>query len=793
MKRYKILYIDDQETNLLLFTEVFQYDYFIITAFSGFEALKIIEKQDFDLIISDQAMPQMSGVEFFEHLLKIKPGPNRILLTAFNNIIALEEAVNRAKIFRYVKKPWTREELKPIIDSAIQDYVLRQKNIELTNKLRLQTIKLKESINTKNEILVELEESKDELEKNERKLRKIIDLSPIPIGISNKETIITDLNHQFTRVFGYTLKDVPTINDWYLRAYPNKEMRNNYIKQWNERIAKIFKTNLPIEPLETIVTCKDGKEKVIQLHASAIGENMVVIFNDITEIRLLEENISYRIMMEEETLKAKLAAEAANKAKSEFIANMSHEIRTPMNAILGYAEVLINEISNTAQVNYVRSIQASGKTLLGLINDILDFSKIEAGKIEMKKEPVNLRFVVQEIADIFKFKIKEKSIEFITNVDPGLPTYLLLDELRIKQILLNLVSNALKFTHQGFIKVSVTYKTVNKDTINLTIQIEDSGIGIDKDQQQRIFNVFEQIEGDNDRKYEGSGLGLAISKKLIQLFNGEIDVVSEKGKGSTFIVRLKNIEISTSQGLTEKNKILQHEVYQFKKANILVVDDIDSNRQVISLYLKKLNFNVFEAPDGNKAIELIEKSKPCLILMDLLMPNLDGFETFKKIQQNPEWEDIPVIAITAYNLNNEREQVMNIGFAGYLTKPIDYRELKSILKTFLSANYNESGEIDNLDLDIYNEIKINNIDELIVDINNNIIPIVNQLQKIRPKKLVNELGFSLDILGKKHKLDAIAAIGNELLSASKSFNVEKEKQLINDLGKILDKLKTLKK
>ena len=498
-------------------------------------------------------------------------------------------------------------------------------------------------------------------------------------------------------------------------------------------------------------------------------------------------------MMEEETLKAKLAAEAANKAKSEFIANMSHEIRTPMNAILGYAEVLINEISNTAQVNYVRSIQASGKTLLGLINDILDFSKIEAGKIEMKKEPVNLRFVVQEIADIFKFKIKEKSIEFITNVDPGLPTYLLLDELRIKQILLNLVSNALKFTHQGFIKVSVTYKTVNKDTINLTIQIEDSGIGIDKDQQQRIFNVFEQIEGDNDRKYEGSGLGLAISKKLIQLFNGEIDVVSEKGKGSTFIVRLKNIEISTSQGLTEKNKILQHEVYQFKKANILVVDDIDSNRQVISLYLKKLNFNVFEAPDGNKAIELIEKSKPCLILMDLLMPNLDGFETFKKIQQNPEWEDIPVIAITAYNLNNEREQVMNIGFAGYLTKPIDYRELKSILKTFLSANYNESGEIDNLDLDIYNEIKINNIDELIVDINNNIIPIVNQLQKIRPKKLVNELGFSLDILGKKHKLDAIAAIGNELLSASKSFNVEKEKQLINDLGKILDKLKTLKK
>ncbi|MGE0090791.1 MAG: response regulator [Bacteroidales bacterium] len=361
MEKYKILYIDDQNVNLLLFSEVFIDDYIVITADSGKNGLEVVKNEHIDLIVSDQSMPKMTGVEFFEQVLKINPEPNRILLTAFNDLNALAEAVNRAKIYRYVKKPWNRDDLKPILDAAIHDYVLRRQNVELTEKLKLQTIELQESIHLKNELLAQLEESKDELEKSEKKLRKIIELSPMPIAISDLENNNTLLNDQFTKAFGYTLQDVPTINDWYSKVYHDIDYRDQHIKEWQKELKIAILNKTIMNAIESVVTCKNGERKTIQTKATIVGDNQVAIFSDITKIRNLEADISFRILMEEEILKAKLAAEAANKAKSEFIANMSHEIRTPMNAILGYAEVLNQEINNPAQASYIRSIQTSGK------------------------------------------------------------------------------------------------------------------------------------------------------------------------------------------------------------------------------------------------------------------------------------------------------------------------------------------------------------------------------------------------------------------------------------------------
>ncbi|OFX83818.1 MAG: hypothetical protein A2W99_02980 [Bacteroidetes bacterium GWF2_33_16] len=785
MRKYKILYIDDQKVNLMLFSEYYQDEYIVLTADSGFEGLEIIKKENVDLIISDQAMPNMTGVEFFEQALKVDPGPNRILLTAFNDLNALAEAVNRAKIFRYVKKPYTREDLKIIIDSAILEYVLRKENEELTIKLKNQTQELSESVRIKSELLAELEESKIELEKGEKKLRRIIEFSPMPIAISDLENVNVVLNAQFIRTFGYNIDDIPTLNEWYIRAYPDKSYRENHIKKWNDQLAIAVKNNTVMESIESIVQCKNGDKKTIQIKATIIGDNQVAIFNDLTKIRSLEKDISYRIQMEEEILKAKTSAESANRAKSEFIANMSHEIRTPMNAILGFAEVLGQEITNSSQMEYIRSIQNSGKTLLSLINDILDFSKIEAGKIEIRNDLVNLRYLIQEIADVFKFRIREKNIEFITDVDPDLPTNIIIDELRIKQILLNLVNNAIKFTHEGFIKITVIVKNLTINSVNIIMKVEDSGIGIEKNKQMKIFDVFEQIENEDSRKYEGTGLGLAITRKLTHMLGGEIKLISEKGKGSEFIVSLDNIKISKDKNLVSRNKPLKHELINFKESKILVVDDIEDNRQIIKLYLRKFNFEVFEASDGYEALEKIKVQEPDLIFMDLLMPNLDGYETLKKMQQNPAWDKIPVIAITAYTMNNEKQQVLHMGFVDYLSKPIDYKQMNSILMKYLSTT-----TIDNEIAKVENTQIIDRIDpEKLIPLQNeleiNILPLFKQLAKIRPKKIVNELGELAVDLGNKYNLNSLQNFGNEILNASKSFNVEKEKELLFELEKLV--------
>lgn len=788
MQRYTILYIDDQQTNLLLFEEVFQKDYNIIIATSGFEGLKIIEKEPIDLVISDQAMPGMTGVEFFEQLLKINPEPNRILLTAYNDLNALAEAVNRAKIFRYVKKPWNRDDLKVIIDDAINDYQLRKENSELTNKLKNQAVRLQQTIKVKNEVLAELEESKNELEQSEKYLKDIIELSPIPIAISERNGQIIGVNHQFTKVFGYFLEDINTVDNWYLKAYPDAALRKKQILLWDNRLAIALETNEPIEPIETVVCCKDGTEKIIQLHASAIANNIVVMFNDLTKIRRLEEDLVYRKKMEEEILKAKLLAEAANKAKSEFIANMSHEIRTPMNAILGYTEVLSHEISDFTQVEYLKSIQTSGKTLLSLINDILDFSKIEAGKIDLKIEPTSIKSIITEISDIFKFKIKERKIEFITEIDSELPPLLYLDELRIKQILLNLVGNALKFTHQGYVKIKIYFINRKNTFIDLVIEVKDSGIGIDLDQQKRIFEVFEQIEGESDRKYEGTGLGLAISKKLIHLFNGDIIVSSEKGKGSKFIATLKQIEIVTEKQINKEQPINLYSQEHFKRAKILIADDDPYNLQIININLRKMNFQVIEAKNGKEALEKINKNKPDLVLLDLLMPYLDGLEVFKLMQKNTVLKKIPVIAMTSYNLTNEKQTVLDLGFSGYLTKPIDYNALRKLLKQFLGVSptsilpKNEYFEI-SVTKKMLNDSKLNE------SIDNLVIPLLKKLEKIKPKKVIIELGETLQQLGIKLDIEQLNKLGNELIIASNSFNVEKEKILLYEINKWIDNLK----
>ncbi|MFO7843519.1 MAG: response regulator [Bacteroidales bacterium] len=790
-KKPAILYVDDGEANLYLFKENFQDEYNVFTALSGEEALDIVKEKKLDIIISDQAMPGMTGVEFFEEVLEINPAPNRILLTAYSDIKALADAVNKAKIYQYVNKPWDYEKLKTIIDHAIQEYKLREENIELTERLKKQTEELQELLKSKTALLNQLEESNEALEKSENRLQRIIDLSPIPIVVEDVKGNINILNEQFEKVFGYTIKDIPTTAKWYQLAYPDAEYRQNQKQLWNRLVKEASEKNTVMEPIETIVKCKKGENKVVQIQSSSIDDNIVTMVNDLTKIKNLEKDISYRMKMEEELRKAKDKADAASKSKSEFIASMSHEIRTPMNSILGFADVLEQELDNPVMVDYVESIQSSGKTLLSLINDILDFSKIEAGKTDIKYKPVSVRHLIHDIAEIFKFSAQQKNLDLFTDLDDNLPDYLMLDELRIKQILLNLASNAIKFTEKGFVKISTEVNNISESEVELSLVVEDTGIGVDPKQQEKIFKVFEQMEGQDSKRYGGTGLGLAISSKLAGLMDGKILLESKKNRGSKFILKLNHVEIT---GDAEEQKIVVESgkgKINFKPAKILIVDDNESNRKVLQLKFKRFNFEVFEAANGNQALSVLKNTLPDIMFIDLSMPEMDGYQLYQKIIEQDILKHIPVIAVTAYTMNNDEEKVLNAGFDGYLSKPIDFKKVLRILKKYIE--YDELTETDD-EKNTYSNIELQqealkNLPELINELEKQSKPFLKKMQYIQPKKVVAGFAQMLIAMGEKYQNKPVTDYGHQIINASKAFNVEKEKELIKQFGLFVEKLK----
>jgi len=379
---------------------------------------------------------------------------------------------------------------------------------------------------------------------------------------------------------------------------------------------------------------------------------------------------------------AKEAAEAANRAKSEFLANMSHEIRTPMNAVIGFSELLSSQISDRKHKSYLSSIQSAGKTLLTLINDILDLSKIEAGRMEIHSESVNLAVVVAELKQIFALKIAKKKLEFIVEIDKDLPSALRLDETRLRQVLLNLIGNAIKFTEQGYIKLSVhkIYTVADRSKVDLILSVADTGIGIPEEQRDIIFESFRQPDGQSTRKYGGTGLGLAITKRLVEMMNGQISVRSDQG--SVFEIILRDVELGKAAPIATGKKIDFKNIW-FERARILVVDDVESNRSLIRESLYQLDLEIIEAEDGAAALVSAEEYQPDLILMDIRMPVMNGYEAILKLKKNPNTQQIPVIALTASAFVSEQSQIRAYDFDGYLSKPVSISDLLSELSRYL--------------------------------------------------------------------------------------------------------------
>lgn len=380
-------------------------------------------------------------------------------------------------------------------------------------------------------------------------------------------------------------------------------------------------------------------------------------------------NIRHRIKLEKNLIAEKQNADIANRAKSEFLANMSHEIRTPMNSILGFSEVMLNTTSDRQQQNYLRTILNSGKSLLTLINDILDLSKIEAGRMEISPEAADVRLIVNEIKQLFKHKSQENNIEFIVSFDESLPDTIIIDEVRLRQILLNLCGNAIKFTEKGQVEVDVNILNNYNGHIDLEIVVSDTGIGIPEEDQQRIFDSFSQQSGQDNKKYGGTGLGLTISKRLAELMGGEILVESRMGEGSRFSVRFFDIKYSDEIIDHEGAFLWDEQNIVFKGSKILIVDDVPHNRNLVLTYLKSYDLKLFEAENGEIAVEYAKIFQPDLIFMDIRMPGINGYEATEMIKNEKKTKDIPIIALTASTMRSEIDK-LNETFDGYLRKPV---------------------------------------------------------------------------------------------------------------------------
>jgi signal transduction histidine kinase/ActR/RegA family two-component response regulator len=416
----------------------------------------------------------------------------------------------------------------------------------------------------------------------------------------------------------------------------------------------------------TILLTGDGRP-VQTVYRRMSGGRKVAISADISALRQKETELA----------EAKAKAEAANQAKSDFLANISHEIRTPLNGILGMAQVLaVAADLQPKQKGQVDAILESGKSLMSIVNDVLDLSKIEAGRLEIAPVDFDLGHMLRRLQKLWGARADEKGIKLIVAADASLPQHLKFDPVRVRQCISNLISNAIKFTDRGLVTVIASVDEIKDSISTVNVRVEDSGIGMDADALAKLFRPFTQADASTTRRFGGTGLGLSITRKLANLMGGDVTVDSTPHRGSVFTLKFK---AETSQAIAKKPAAGEASADKPLSAlgiAVLIVDDHPLNRTVARLFLEPHGLKVTEAENGRQALELLQSQPFDLVLLDVHMPVMDGPETIRRIRDaNEEWATVPVIALTADAMSGDRERLLALGMSGYVSKPIDQREL----------------------------------------------------------------------------------------------------------------------
>ena len=489
-------------------------------------------------------------------------------------------------------------------------------------------------------------------------LRHILNVLPNPVYIKDANCRWIDFNPALCEFKGLSRADLAGKSDF--DVSPEDEARLS-----RELDEGVLRTKTGSDHIKQITNAHGQKRWVDSRKAYIEDEDgtpyILGTFTDITELKRREAALT----------RAEKAAIQGSKAKSEFLANMSHEIRTPMNGVLGMAQILKMTELTSEQTEIVTTLERSSEALLTIINDILDFSKMEAGKFEIDPAPFNLRESIDDVAALLGRSAGEKGIELIIRVAPDLPNIFIGDASRIRQILINLIGNGIKFTPKGYVALEITGR-VNSDGCILDFAVSDTGIGIPKDKQQRIFNQFEQVDGSATRSHGGTGLGLAITRNLIDAMNSEIKLESAPGKGSRFSFSLN---LPQAQEGGEELRFLPDSEFDAAGCRILIIDDIALNREILTTQLVQLGAVTDEAASAREAAKLLARSVTTkqpydLILSDFQMPEIDGLKFVRAMRQKPEFKSIPIIILTSVDAPRLKADFEALDVSACVVKPL---------------------------------------------------------------------------------------------------------------------------
>ena len=507
------------------------------------------------------------------------------------------------------------------------------------------------------------------LREREARIRRLVDSNIIGIHFWDIHGGISDVNDAFLRQIGYSREDLQSGTLRWTQFVPST------LTPTDLRAREELRLTGAVSPYEKELIRKDGTRIPVLIGSAFLEgsqENGVTFTLDLSERKQAEAE-----------REARQAAEAANRAKSEFLANMSHELRTPLNGILGYAQILQARTLDEKQIEALNVIRQSGDHLLTLINDILDLAKIEAGKLELHRTMIPLATFLHVITEMIRIRAEQKGVDFISDLPPDLPQGIEADEQRLRQVLLNLLSNAIKFTDHGQVVLRVRYFPPSR----LRFEVQDTGIGIHQEQLEMIFQPFEQV-GEMQRRQGGTGLGLAISRQFVHLMGGEIQVDSGIGQGSTFWFEL-DVPVTTQADVALPLVKLAVAGYAGPRRKVLVVDDVAENRAVMNDMLSPLGFKIVEAVNGLDGLEKAQLERPDLILTDLVMPVMDGWETMRQLRRLPDFKEVPIIAVSASVSGSDQANSLTAGANAFLPKPIDLQQLLTQIGILLKLQWME--------------------------------------------------------------------------------------------------------
>jgi signal transduction histidine kinase/DNA-binding response OmpR family regulator len=690
----RILVVDDEEIICKRLKGLLELDnYLVCIAADGRQALQVFRQQKPEIALVDIKLPGMDGIELLTHLKQLDERLEVIMFTGHGGV---DTAIKAMKLgaFSYIQKPIEYDELVIEIKRALAKQ-------EMQRRLDSYVKSLEQAIEAKNKEIAERKKAEERIGEQSAFLHNVLESLTHPFYVLNVDDYTITIANSATNIDSENPK-----NTCYMLTHRRKKPCGG--GKGICPLREVKKTKMPVV-VEHIHDQDDGSKKYVEVHAFPILDEQ----DRVKQIIAYVIDITAR-KRAEELERAKAVAEQANRIKTQFLANVSHEIRTPLNAIIGFSELLKNTQVTATQADYITTLQQSGKDLRHLIDDILDIAKIETHKLKMESIAFNLKDLIENIVKTSGRSINSKKVAFSFTYARGLPLYFTGDPARIKQIIVNLLDNAIKFTEKGRIELKVQgvqsfekktqfrgserkhyQKNIGAKKYKLTISVKDTGIGIPPAKQSEIFLPFMRVDNIPARKYEGAGLGLHITKVLMEKLGGTVTLKSEQGKGSEFSVCLelgtskppiknKAKEFKSSKHTEKRNKDKPAAPKtcrggSIKDLRILVAEDSPVNQKLLKIQLENYGCQVELASNGREALEKIKNKDFDLCLMDVQMPVIDGIAATKTIRESLR-KNLPIIALTASAMKGDEQKCLDSGMNDFIAKPIDQEILKEKIR-----------------------------------------------------------------------------------------------------------------